>query len=35
LQYNGADPRLPDLVVCRKDLAARLLAALHRHLPTA
>lgn len=35
LQYNGADPRLPDLVVCRKDLAARLLAALHRHLPAA
>nr|MDT0658111.1 inositol monophosphatase family protein [Micromonospora sp. DSM 115978] len=33
LQYNGADPRLPDLVVCRKDLAVRLLAALRRHLP--
>jgi len=24
---------LPDLVVCRKDLAPRLLAALQRHLP--
>jgi 3'(2'), 5'-bisphosphate nucleotidase len=33
LKYNQADPRLPDLVVCRKDLAARLLAALQRHLP--
>ncbi len=32
LQYNGADPRLPDLVVCRKDLAPRLLAALQRHV---
>jgi 3'(2'), 5'-bisphosphate nucleotidase len=31
LKYNGADPRLPDLVVCRKDLAPRLLAALQRH----
>ncbi|MFV2103287.1 inositol monophosphatase family protein [Micromonospora sp. LOL_024] len=31
LKYNGADPRLPDLLVCRKDLASRLLAALHRH----
>jgi 3'(2'), 5'-bisphosphate nucleotidase len=28
LEYNQADPRLPDLVVCRKDLASRLLAAL-------
>ena len=28
LEYNRADPRLPDLVVCRKDLAGRLLAAL-------
>jgi 3'(2'), 5'-bisphosphate nucleotidase len=28
LEYNRADPRLPDLVVCRKDLAPRLLAAL-------
>ncbi len=31
LKYNQADPRLPDLLVCRKDLASRLLAALHRH----
>jgi 3'(2'), 5'-bisphosphate nucleotidase len=30
LKYNQADPRLPDLVVCRKDLAPRLLAALRR-----
>jgi 3'(2'), 5'-bisphosphate nucleotidase len=30
LEYNRADPRLPDLVVCRKDLATRLLAALAR-----
>jgi 3'(2'), 5'-bisphosphate nucleotidase len=30
LQYNQMNPRLPDLVVCRKDLAPRLLAAL-RH----
>jgi 3'(2'), 5'-bisphosphate nucleotidase len=33
LRYNEADPRLPDLLVCRKDLAPRLLAALQRHLP--
>jgi 3'(2'), 5'-bisphosphate nucleotidase len=33
LKYNEADPKLPDLVVCRKDLAPRLLAALQRHLP--
>lgn len=32
LKYNQADPRLPDLVVCRKDLAPRLLAALQHHL---
>jgi len=31
LVYNRADPRLPDLVVCRKALAPRLLAALARH----
>ncbi|MEU8259072.1 inositol monophosphatase family protein [Micromonospora sp. NPDC048999] len=31
LRYNDADPRLPDLLVCRKDLADRLLAALQRH----
>jgi 3'(2'), 5'-bisphosphate nucleotidase len=30
LEYNQADPFLPDLVVCRKDLAPRLLAALTR-----
>jgi 3'(2'), 5'-bisphosphate nucleotidase len=35
LKYNQADPKLPDLVVCRKDLAPRLLAALQRHLPLA
>ena len=35
LKYNQADPKLPDLVVCRKDLAPRLLAALRRHLPLA
>jgi len=28
LEYNEADPRLPDLLVCRKDLAGRLLAAV-------
>jgi 3'(2'), 5'-bisphosphate nucleotidase len=27
LEYNRADPWLPDLVVCRKDLPPRLLAA--------
>ncbi|MEJ3742120.1 3'(2'),5'-bisphosphate nucleotidase CysQ [Actinomycetes bacterium KLBMP 9797] len=32
LKYNQADPRLPDLIVCRKDLATRLLAALRRNL---
>lgn len=31
LKYNEADPRLPDLLVCRKDLASRLLAALQQH----
>jgi 3'(2'), 5'-bisphosphate nucleotidase len=30
LAYNRPSPRLPDLVVCRKDLAPRLLAALER-----
>ena len=34
LKYNQSDPKLPDLVVCRKDLAPRLLAALQRHLPS-
>jgi 3'(2'), 5'-bisphosphate nucleotidase len=28
LEYNRADPRLPDLVICRNDLAPRLLGAL-------
>lgn len=31
LKYNEADPRLPDLLVCRQDLATRLLAALQTH----
>jgi 3'(2'), 5'-bisphosphate nucleotidase len=31
LEYNRPNPRLPDLVVCRKDLAPRLLAALQRY----
>jgi 3'(2'), 5'-bisphosphate nucleotidase len=30
LEYNRADPLVPDLVVCRKDLAQQLLAALRR-----
>jgi 3'(2'), 5'-bisphosphate nucleotidase len=30
LEYNHLDPLLPDLVVCRKDLAAPLLAAISR-----
>jgi 3'(2'), 5'-bisphosphate nucleotidase len=30
LTYNNPDPRLPDLVVCRKDLAPALLAAISR-----
>ena len=28
LDYNQADPYLPDLVVCRTELAGRILAAL-------
>lgn len=32
LVYNQADPRLPDLVVCREELAPRLLAALRQHV---
>jgi 3'(2'), 5'-bisphosphate nucleotidase len=28
LEYNRADPRLPDIVVCHRSLASRLLAAL-------
>lgn len=31
LRYNQPDPRLPDLLVCRRDLADRLLAAVARH----
>ncbi|WP_025617072.1 inositol monophosphatase family protein [Salinispora cortesiana] len=31
LKYNEANPRLPDLLVCRKDLASGLLTALQRH----
>jgi 3'(2'), 5'-bisphosphate nucleotidase len=30
LEYNRADPMLPDLIVCRKDLANRLLDAISR-----
>jgi 3'(2'), 5'-bisphosphate nucleotidase len=30
LNYNGADPKLPDLVVCRQDLAADILSAISR-----
>jgi 3'(2'), 5'-bisphosphate nucleotidase len=30
LEYNQPDPRLPDLIVCRKDLATRLLDAISR-----
>jgi 3'(2'), 5'-bisphosphate nucleotidase len=30
LRYNRPDPLLPDLVVCRKDLASRLLSILTR-----
>lgn len=30
LEYNRPDPLLPDLVVCRKDLASQLLTALRR-----
>ncbi len=32
LEYNRRDPKLPDVVVCRKDLAPRLLAALRSAL---
>jgi 3'(2'), 5'-bisphosphate nucleotidase len=34
LKYNEPDPKLPDLLVCRKDLAGRLLAALRPLLLT-
>ncbi|QSB15448.1 3'(2'),5'-bisphosphate nucleotidase CysQ [Natronosporangium hydrolyticum] len=30
LEYNQPDPRLPDLLVCRRDLAGELLAAVAR-----
>jgi len=30
LEYNGADPKLPDLVVCRVDRAEEILAAISR-----
>ncbi|MBO0849017.1 MAG: 3'(2'),5'-bisphosphate nucleotidase CysQ, partial [Pseudonocardia sp.] len=30
LAYNRADPRLPDLIVCRPELATTLLAAVAR-----
>lgn len=33
LEYNRPDPTLPDLVVCRPDIAARLHAALKEVLP--
>lgn len=32
LAYNQVDPRLPDLLVCRRDLARRLLSVVDRHL---
>jgi 3'(2'), 5'-bisphosphate nucleotidase len=32
LEYNQADPRLPDLLVCRRELAGRLLAAVARQV---
>jgi 3'(2'), 5'-bisphosphate nucleotidase len=32
LEYNQADPRLPDLLVCRREIAERLLSAVDRHL---
>ncbi|MFU8852208.1 3'(2'),5'-bisphosphate nucleotidase CysQ [Micromonospora sp. SL1-18] len=34
LKYNQADPRLPDLLVCRAELAHRLLAALRDQPPS-
>lgn len=33
LCYNSADPRLPDLVVCRPELADRILEAAAHHIP--
>ncbi len=35
LEYNQANPLLPDLVVCRKDLAPTLLAAISKALTVA
>ncbi|MEU4565508.1 3'(2'),5'-bisphosphate nucleotidase CysQ [Micromonospora sp. NPDC023956] len=35
LSYNEVDPRLPDLLVCRPELATPLLEALSRQLSTA
>jgi 3'(2'), 5'-bisphosphate nucleotidase len=35
LEYNQANPLLPDLVVCRKDLAPRLLTVLKRCVESA
>lgn len=32
LEYNRADPHLPDLLVCRPDLASRLLAAVAQNV---
>ena len=32
LAYNGADPLLPDLLICRKELAGDVLAAVAREL---
>lgn len=34
LSYNQADPLLPDLVICRPELAATLLAAIAAFVPT-
>lgn len=31
LEYNQLDPRLPDLLVCRRELSGRLLRAVDRH----
>ena len=33
LRYNCPDPRLPDLVICRREIAAELLGALAQHHP--
>ena len=31
LVYNNADPSLPDLVICRPELAEAVLASIARH----